>query len=104
LCGTAPIPVSSGRTDRHRLCRGGDRQASAALHHVVKVRMSYDPATRAYREPPKVSWDCPPNGVSGLTRQYGWWGRLVTCDRDNHEHELDAQGSQEAVVVDRHLE
>ena len=50
LCGTAPIPVSSGRTDRHRLCRGGDRQANAALHHIVKVRMSFDPATRAYRD------------------------------------------------------
>ena len=29
LCGTAPIPVSSGRTDRHRLSTGGDRQANA---------------------------------------------------------------------------
>lgn len=50
LCGTAPIPVSSGRTDRHRLSRGGDRQANAALHHMVKVRMSYDPTTIAYRD------------------------------------------------------
>ncbi|GAA4186655.1 IS110 family transposase [Gryllotalpicola kribbensis] len=50
LCGTAPIPVSSGRTDRHRLSRGGDRQANAALHHIVKVRMSYNPATRDYRD------------------------------------------------------
>ena len=50
LCGTAPIPVSSGKTSRHRLCRGGDRQANAALHHIVKVRMSYDPRTRAYRD------------------------------------------------------
>lgn len=50
LCGTAPIPVSSGRTDRHRLSRGGDRQANAALHHIVKVRLSYDPVTRAYRD------------------------------------------------------
>lgn len=50
LCGTAPIPVSSGRTDRHRLSRGGDRQANAALHHVVKVRLSTDPRTRAYRD------------------------------------------------------
>ena len=50
LCGTAPIPVSSGRTNRHRLSRGGDRQANAALHHIVKARMSYDPATRAYRD------------------------------------------------------
>jgi transposase len=50
LCGTTPIPVSSGRTDRHRLSRGGDRQANAALHHVVKNRMTNDPATRAYRD------------------------------------------------------
>lgn len=50
LCGTAPIPVSSGRTDRHRLSRGGDRQANAALHHIVNVRMSTDPRTRAYRD------------------------------------------------------
>jgi transposase len=50
LCGTAPIPVSSGRTDRYRLSRGGDRAANAALHHIVKVRMTYDPTTRAYRD------------------------------------------------------
>lgn len=50
LCGTAPIPVSSGRVDRHRLCRGGDRQANAALHHIVKNRMTNDPATRGYRD------------------------------------------------------
>jgi transposase len=50
LCGTAPIPVSSGRTDRHRLSRGGDRQGNAALHHIVKVRLSCEPATRVYRD------------------------------------------------------
>lgn len=50
LCGAAPIPVSSGRTDRHRLSRGGDRQANAALHHIVKNRMTNDPRTRAYRD------------------------------------------------------
>lgn len=50
LCGTSPIPVSSGRIDRHRLSRGGDRQANAALHHIVKNRMTHDPATRAYRD------------------------------------------------------
>jgi transposase len=50
LCGTAPIPVSSGKTNRHRLSRGGDRQANAALHHIVKVRLSCDPRTRIYRD------------------------------------------------------
>ncbi|GAA4610660.1 hypothetical protein GCM10023107_97560 [Actinoplanes octamycinicus] len=32
LCGVAPIPASSGKTTRHRLNRGGDRQANAALY------------------------------------------------------------------------
>lgn len=50
LCGTAPIPVSSGRTDRHRLSRGGDRAANCALHQIVKVRMITDARTRAYRD------------------------------------------------------
>jgi transposase len=48
LCGVAPIPASSGKTTRHRLNRGGDRQANQALWRVVMVRMSCDPRTRAY--------------------------------------------------------
>jgi transposase len=35
LAGVAPIPVSSGRTDRHRLDRGGDRQLNCALHRIA---------------------------------------------------------------------
>lgn len=50
LCGAAPIPASSGRTHRHRLNRGGDRQANAALHRVVVVRMKQHGPTRAYVE------------------------------------------------------
>ena len=48
LCGASPLPASSGKTNRHRLNRGGDRAANSALHRVVIVRMkSHDP-TRAY--------------------------------------------------------
>jgi transposase len=39
LCGACPIPASSGKTTRHRLNRGGNRQANAALYRVVIVRM-----------------------------------------------------------------
>jgi transposase len=39
LCGACPIPASSGKISRHRLNRGGHRQANAALHRVVVVRM-----------------------------------------------------------------
>ena len=48
LCGSAPIPASSGATHRHRLHRGGDRAANRALHLAVVVRMRYCPRTRAY--------------------------------------------------------
>ncbi len=39
LCGACPIPASSGKTQRHRLNRGGNRQANAALYRVVVGRM-----------------------------------------------------------------
>lgn len=49
LCGVAPLPASSGKTTgRHRLNRGGDRQANAALYRIVLCRLRYDPATRDY--------------------------------------------------------
>ena len=44
----APIPASSGKTRRHRLNRGGNREASHALRRIVITRMSAHPATRAY--------------------------------------------------------
>jgi transposase len=48
LCGVTPIPASSGKTTRHRLNRGGDRHANAALYRIVLTRMSSDPRTRTY--------------------------------------------------------
>jgi len=44
----APIPASSGKTRRHRLNRGGNREANHALWRIVITRMSAHPATRAY--------------------------------------------------------
>lgn len=48
LCGVAPIKASSGRTNRHRLNYGGNRQANRALHLIVIVRLRYCPKTQAY--------------------------------------------------------
>jgi transposase len=50
MCGVAPIPASSGKTRRHRLNRGGNREANHALWRIVITRMSAHPATRAYVE------------------------------------------------------
>ena len=48
LGGAAPIPASSGRTDRHRLHRGGDRAANSALYTVVLSRLRHDRRTQEY--------------------------------------------------------
>lgn len=48
LCGVAPIPASSGKTNRHRLSRGGDRQANRALYLIALARMAWCSRTRAY--------------------------------------------------------
>lgn len=48
LCGVSPIPASSGKTNRMRLNRGGDRQANRALHTIALNRMSNDGRTRSY--------------------------------------------------------
>ena len=48
LCGVSPVPASSGKTNRHRLNRGGDRQANAALYRIVVVRLRHDLRTQAY--------------------------------------------------------
>jgi transposase len=50
LCGAAPIPVSSGKTNRMRLHRGGDRRANKTLHLIAVNRLRLDPATKVYME------------------------------------------------------
>lgn len=48
LGGIAPVPASSGNTQRHRLSRSGDRQLNRAFDVIVRTRMSYDEITRGY--------------------------------------------------------
>ncbi|MFL6075497.1 MAG: IS110 family transposase [Mycobacteriales bacterium] len=48
LCGTSPVQASSGKTQRLRLNRGGNRQANTALHTITLSRLRWDLTTRAY--------------------------------------------------------
>ena len=48
LCGTSPVQASSGQTIRHRLNRGGNRQANSALWRIATTRMRTDAATKDY--------------------------------------------------------
>ena len=50
LCGVSPLQASSGKVTRHRLDRGGDRNANSALWRIVMVRIAHDPETTAYFE------------------------------------------------------
>lgn len=48
LCGSSPVEASSGKVTRHRLNRGGDRQANAALYRIVMTRMAWHAPTKEY--------------------------------------------------------
>ena len=50
LNGTAPIPASSGRVQRHRLNRGGNRRLNRAIHTVALIQARVDPRAHAYLE------------------------------------------------------
>ncbi|TMP70517.1 IS110 family transposase, partial [Pseudoalteromonas ruthenica] len=48
LCGVCPIPASSGKTNRHRLNRGGDRAANSALHIIAIGRLRTEDRSKSY--------------------------------------------------------
>jgi transposase len=69
LAGAAPIPASSGKTNRHRLNRYGDRQLNRALHIIVRTRLDHDAATRAYAER-RSNQGTPDNEIKRLLKRY----------------------------------
>jgi transposase len=54
LCGVSPVEASSGKVVRHRLNRGGNREANNALWRIVMVRLSSDPTTRTYMQTRRI--------------------------------------------------
>ena len=68
LCGVAPLPASSGKTQRHRLNRGGDRQANRALHVIAKTRTRCDPPTQAYMNKKTAQKHTTPEATRSLKR------------------------------------
>lgn len=57
LCGASPVQASSGQTHRHRLSRGGDRNANNALWTIANNRMIHDPTTREFAARRKSTGD-----------------------------------------------
>ena len=66
--GVAPIPVSSGNTNRHRLDRGGNRQINAAIHRIAVTRARCHPETRAYIERKRPRARAPSEAIRCLKR------------------------------------
>jgi transposase len=67
--GTAPIPASSGKTDRHRLARGGNRQLNAALHRIAITQIRLDGLGRAYYQRRRARGDTTMEALRALKRR-----------------------------------
>jgi transposase len=67
--GTAPIPASSGKTDRHRLARGGNRQLNAALHRIAVTQIRLDGLGRAYYQRRRAGGDTTMEALRALKRR-----------------------------------
>jgi transposase len=84
--GVAPIPVSSGRKDRHRLHRGGDRQLNRALHVIAITRARIDPQTRAYLDRKRAEGKTNREAIRCLKRHLARHvHRLLSMPPANHD-------------------
>lgn len=67
--GVAPIPASSGRTDRHRLCRGGNRQLNAAIHRIAITQLRLVGPGQSYYRRRRAQGDSTGEAVRALKRR-----------------------------------
>lgn len=69
LAGVAPIPASSGQTQRMRLNRGGNRQLNRALHTIATVQAAHHPAAQAYLARKRTEQKTDRDAIRALKRQ-----------------------------------
>jgi len=67
--GVAPIPASSGKTDRHRLARGGNRQLNVALHRIAVTQIRLDGLGRSYYQRRRAQGDTTMEALRALKRR-----------------------------------
>lgn len=78
LCVVSPVPISSGKTNRHRLNRGGDRAANSALHIIAIGRLRTKTKTQEYVGK-RVAEEALKNGGSALPETLYLTGRLYVA-------------------------
>jgi transposase len=82
--GSAPIPVWSGNSDRHRLNRGGNRQLNAALHRIAITQMQKPGPARHYIDKRIADGDTKTEAIRSLRRKISdEVYRRVCADEDN---------------------
>ena len=67
--GTAPVPVWSGNTVRHRLNRGGDRQLNVALHRIAITQLQREGPGKTYIEHRRAAGDTKTEAIRALRRR-----------------------------------
>jgi transposase len=67
--GSAPVPVWSGNTIRHRLSRGGNRQLNLALHRIAITQIRIDARGRAYLDHRRAAGDTKTEAIRALRRR-----------------------------------
>lgn len=86
LCGVSPVDASSGRQQRHRLNRGGDRQANSAIWRIVLVRLRTDEETRDYIARALNNRKTKPEAIRALKR---YVARRIWKILNQHPPQLD---------------
>ena len=104
--GVAPIPASSGKTNRHRLDRGGNRQINATIHRIAVTRARCYPETQDYiaRKRPKARAPKKPSAASNATSPAasGTCSNRPTRDQE-HRHHHQSLDIGAAIAKARHL-
>lgn len=67
--GTAPVPVWSGNTTRHRLSRGGDRQINVAIHRIAVTQLQRPGRGRDYLQKRMAAGDTKTEAIRALRRR-----------------------------------
>ena len=67
--GTAPLPVWSGTTERHRLSRTGNRQLNVALHRIAVTQLQREGPSRTYLEHRRAQGDTKTEAIRALRRR-----------------------------------
>jgi transposase len=99
--GVAPIPVSSGKTNRHRLDRGGNRQINAAIHASPSPACAATPRRRttSHANAPRARAPKKPSAASNATSPAASGTcskRPIPIEEHRHHHQFLAIGAAKA--------